>query len=110
MVSHFLGRFGCDQPKQPAHLLAYGIPLLLRQNQPGVGWTLSLETTVIADIEAVEDPSLSRRKFEMVVILSLNHARFLCRHHIRTPSAKGQNQCLIHGVFIEIEASGHAGR
>ena len=77
MVLHFLGRLGRHEPEKTTHLVADRVALLLRQDQPGMGLTLRLKTAVVGDIETIEDPSFPRRKGEVVLILPLDHVRFV---------------------------------
>src|SRR5674476_57967 len=75
-----------------------------------MGSPFSLKVAVIANIKAVEHSSICSRKFEMIVILPLNHVRLQSGQYIRAPGTKGCHQAFVHGVFVEIELKGHAGR
>jgi hypothetical protein len=104
-VSHFLGRLGRHEPEQPAHLVADRVALLLRQDQPGMGWTLRLQTAIVGDIETIENPSFPRRKGDVVLVLPLDHVRFVRGKQVQPSRPQRRDQGLVHGVLVEVEAS-----
>ena len=53
VIFHFLRGSGGDKAEQTAHLLAYRVALLLRQNQPRMRAHLRLKSAIVANIEAV---------------------------------------------------------
>jgi hypothetical protein len=84
-VAHLLGRLGRHEPEKATHLIADRVALLLRQDQPGMGSALRLQTAIVGDIETIEDPSFPRRKGEVVRILPLDHLRFVRGKQVHAP-------------------------
>lgn len=74
-----------------------------------MGPALSVKAAIVRNIEVVEDTTLLRRKVEVVLIQALDHVRFMRCEYIHPSGAHSRYQRLVHGVFVQVEAKGHAG-